>query len=83
MVCREACNWNDWLTDPTFLFFFLQVKYNCSFKGEEYIGEFSGGLAVRVRRFHCCGPGSFPDPGTEILQATWRSQKKKNKNREY
>ena len=28
--------------------------------------EFPGGLVVRIRRFHCRGPGSIPGRGTEI-----------------
>ena len=38
--------------------------------------ELPGGLVVRIRHFHCCGPGSIPGQGTEILQATWHGQKK-------
>ena len=37
--------------------------------------EFPGGLVVRIPGFHCHGPGSLPVWETEILQATWRSQK--------
>ena len=38
--------------------------------------EFPGGPVVRTQRFPCWGPGSIPDPGTKIPQATWHSQKK-------
>ena len=31
--------------------------------------EFSGGLVVRIWRFHCRGPGSVPGRGIEIPQA--------------
>ena len=30
---------------------------------------FPGGLVVRILGFHCCGPGSIPGRGTEILQS--------------
>ena len=39
--------------------------------------EFLGGLVVRIWCFHCRGPGSIPDRGTEIPQAMLRSQKEK------
>ena len=39
--------------------------------------EFPGGPVVRTWCFHCCGLGSMPGQGTEILQATWHGQKKK------
>ena len=34
---------------------------------------------VRILGFHCRGLGSIPGGGTEILQATGHSQKKKKK----
>ena len=34
---------------------------------------------VRIPGFHCCGPGSIPGRGTEILQAVWCGQKIKIK----
>ena len=37
--------------------------------------EFPGGLVVRIRHFHCPGPGSIPGEGTEIPQAAQHSQK--------
>ena len=40
--------------------------------------EFPGELVVRIRRFHCRGPGSIAGGGTEILQAVQCGQKKKN-----
>ena len=30
-------------------------------------GWFPGGLVVRILSFHCCGLGSIPGRGTEIL----------------
>ena len=36
---------------------------------------------VRIQCFHCCGRGSIPGQGTEILQATWCDQKKKKKKK--
>ena len=39
--------------------------------------ELPGGLVVRIKHFHCCGLESIPGWGTEIMQATWCSQKKK------
>ena len=41
--------------------------------------EFPGGLVVRTQHFHCHGPGSIADQGTEILQVTCRSQEKKER----
>ena len=41
--------------------------------------EFPGGLMVRIPGFHCCGPGSVPGQGAEILQAVWWGQKHTNK----
>ena len=29
---------------------------------------------VRIWHFHCCGPGSIPGQGTEILQPSWCGQ---------
>ena len=41
------------------------------------LGEFPGGLVVRVLGFHCHGPGSIiPGGVTEILQAMWHGRKK-------
>ena len=34
---------------------------------------------VRTRLFHCGSLGSFPGPGTEILQMEQHSKKKKKK----
>ena len=45
-----------------------------------FLGEFPGGLAVRILGFHCRGLGSIPGRGTEILQAVRPSQKKKKKS---
>ena len=45
-------------------------------KLEGNLWEFSNGLVGTILGFHCCGPGSIPGQGTEILQATQRSQKK-------
>ena len=44
-------------------------------------GEFPGGPVVRIWCFHCRGPGSIPDRGTEIPQAAWCGQKKKCMNK--
>ena len=38
-------------------------------------GEFPGGLVVRIPGFHCCGLGSIPGQGTEILQAACGQKK--------
>ena len=35
-------------------------------KLKNYVGEFPGGLVVRILCFHCRGPGSVPGLGTEI-----------------
>ena len=43
--------------------------------------ELPGGLVVRIKHFHCCGLESIPGWGTEIMQATWCSQKKKKRER--
>ena len=41
--------------------------------------ELPGCLVVKIKHFHCCSPGSIPGWGTEIMQATWCSQKGKKK----
>ena len=41
--------------------------------------EFPGGLVIGIPGFHCCGLGSVPGRGTEILQAMQCSQKQTNK----
>ena len=41
------------------------------------MGEFPGGLVVRIPGFHCHGLGSIPGWGTEIPQDMWCGQKKK------
>ena len=40
------------------------------------VGEFLGGVVVRILGFHCCGQGSIPGWGTKIPQAMWSGQKK-------
>ena len=40
------------------------------------LGEFPGGLVVRIWHFHCRGWGSIPGRGTEIPQAARYSPKK-------
>ena len=42
-------------------FFFIALKKNNN------LGS-SGGLVIRILGFHCCGPGSVPGWGAEILQ---------------
>ena len=42
------------------------------------LGEFPGGLVVKILGFHCCGLGSISDQGTESLQAAWGGQKNQN-----
>ena len=46
------------------------------------VQEFPGGLVVRIQWFHCCGSGSIPAGGSEILQATSHGQNflKKERN---
>ena len=39
-----------------------------------------GGLVVGIQQFHCYNLGSIPHQETEILQATWHSQNKTQKN---
>ena len=46
------------------------------------LGEFPGGLVVRILGFHCCGLGSIPGRGTEIPQATCHGQKTKQTNKQ-
>ena len=43
------------------------------------LGEFPGGLVVRILGFHCRGLGSASDWRTEILQAMKYGGKKKKK----
>ena len=45
------------------------------------VREFAGGLMIRILGFHCCGLGSVPGQGTEILQAPQRGQKTKTENK--
>ena len=46
------------------------------------MGEFPGGLVVRIQGFHCCGPGSIPGQETKIPQvAAFGKKKKKKKER--
>ena len=44
-----------------------------------FLGEFPGGLVVRIPGFCCRGPGSIPGWGTESPQAAqvWLKKKKK------
>ena len=44
-------------------------------------GEFPGSLVVRIQGFHCCGLGSIPGQGTEILQAAQHGEKKRKKEK--
>lgn len=39
--------------------------------------EFLGGQVIRIKSFHCCGPGSIPGGGTEIPIALRYSPPKK------
>lgn len=45
----------------------------------KYFGDFPGGLVIRTRRFHWCGPGSIPGLGATIPHqaAVCRDQKTK------
>ena len=47
--------------------------------GKQY-REFPGGPVVRIQRFHCRGPSSFPGWGTKILQDAQHGQKNKKEN---
>ena len=47
---------------------------------DENSQEFPDSPVVRTQRFHCRGLGSTPGQGPKILEATERSQEKKNKN---
>ena len=49
-------------------------EYNLNFKS--YL-EFLGGLAAGIPSFHCCGLGSIPARGSEILQAVHSVARKK------
>ena len=37
---------------------------------------------ISIPGFHCCGLGSIPGEGTEILQAPWSGQEKKEEKEE-
>ena len=50
----------------------------CCTKESDILWDFPGGPVVRTQHFHCWSLGSIPAQGTKILQAMWRSQKKKN-----
>ena len=45
------------------------------------LGEFPGGLVVRILGFYCCGLGSASDWRTEILQAMRHGGEKKKLTR--
>ena len=54
----------------TVYYIILSFLYMLEFfhnKKKIFYGEFPGGLVVRILGFHCCGPGSVPGRGTEIL----------------
>ena len=44
--------------------------------------EFPSSPVVRTQLFHCHGPDSIPGQGAKILQAEWRSQKRKRKRKD-
>ena len=48
---------------------------------KNYRREFPGGLVIRIPGFHCRDPGSIPDRGTEIPQASQHGQKQTNKQK--
>ena len=54
----------------------------CFSKLKVRYGELPGSLVVRIPGFHCHGPDSIPDWRTEILQTTWRYQKRKKEEEE-
>ena len=40
---------------------------------------------VRIRGFHCRGPGSIPDRGTEVphaMQCSWKKKKEREREKE-
>ena len=45
------------------------------------MGEFPGGLMVRITGFQCCGPGSIAGEGTEIPQAQKKKSRKKKERK--
>ena len=47
---------------------------------EQGFREFSGGPVVRTRCFPCSGLDLVPGWGTDIPQAVWCGQKKKNRS---
>ena len=46
-----------------------RILYQLSYQGSP-----PGGLVVRTQSFYCCGQGSIPGWGTEILHAVWCGQ---------
>ena len=44
-------------------------------KGAESL--FKEVIVVRIQHFHCRDPGSIPGRGTEVLQAAWLGQERK------
>ena len=60
----------------------ISESVECKSTDEEVIKvsdsrEVPGSQGVRTQHFHCQGSDSIPGWGTKILQARWRSQKKK------
>ena len=54
-----------------------QILYQLSYQGSPPGGR----LVVRIQPFYCCGQGSIPGWGTEILHAVWCGQNFKKKKK--
>ena len=61
----------------------LCLSHHCIFEAynfgdllQKLFRKFPGSLVVKTLGFHFCDPGSIPDQGTEILQATQSGQEK-------
>ena len=56
---------------------FVYMSFNELFNSYWFTVSYSGiPWWTGILSFHCCGPGSIPDWGTEFLQATWHGKKK-------
>ena len=61
----------------------LCLSHHCIFEAynfgdflQKLFRKFPGSLVVRILGFHRCDPGSIPDQGNEILQATLSGREK-------
>ena len=65
------------------LFIFAFISFALGDRSKKILlREYPGGLVVRILGFHCHDLGSTPSQGTEIPQAAWYGQNKKQTNKQ-